>query len=267
MAAVDPDDEPAMTEVRTKARTSHSAFHYEGRFRRADGGLRIIELYGRPRFDDSGAFRGHAGMATDVTEARASERHRNLLIGELNHRLKNTLATVQSLIRQTLREAEVSNEVADLVTGRLVALSEAHEVLNRELWDGADLLSIVEAVVKPYADGARITITGQTARVEAKNAVTVAMGLHELAVNSLKHGALSAPTGQVRLSWTQTGDSILLHWRESGGPRVTPPSHSGFGLRLLRGGLGAELAYEPDGLICGMRVAAQKDDNPLLARE
>lgn len=262
VAAIDPDDEPAMLKVLTKARMSHSAFHYEGRFRRADGSLRIIELYGRPRFDKFGAFRGHAGMASDVTEARAAERQQKLLINELNHRLKNTLATVQSLVSQTVREAGLAKEVAGLITERLVALSAAHNVLNRERWAGADLLNIAEAVVKPYAGTARVTITGPTARVEANNAVTVAMGLHELAVNALKHGALSTPTGQVRLSWTQIGDSIALEWRESGGPRVTPPERSGFGSRLLRGGLKAELAYASDGFVCRMRVAAQKEGDP-----
>jgi len=265
-ASIDPDDKPAMLRVWAEARTSHSAYRYEGRFRRTDGALRIIELYGRPRFDRSGAFAGHVGMAIDVTAIRCTERQQKLLISELDHRVKNTLAIVKSLVSQTLREAGVAREVVDVVTGRLQALSAAHDVLNRVRWDGANVADIAEAVVKAYAGAGRITISGPTARLESNGAVTLALALHELAANAVKHGALSTPTGRVQFSWTQIGDAIVAKWSESGGPRVTPPERSGFGSRLLSQGLRADLDFAPEGLICKIRLPAWNDDGPLALR-
>jgi PAS domain S-box-containing protein len=252
-AAIDPEDREAMLQVRTQARTSHSAFHYEGRFRRADGALRIIELYARPRFDMSGAFRGHAGMATDVTETRAAERQQALLIGELNHRVKNTLASVQSLVSQSLREAGVASEVTGVVQGRLLALSAAHNVLNRERWNGAELADIAEAVARPYA-GEQLTVAGPKAWLRAESVVGLAMALHELAVNAVKYGALSEPAGRVRLDWTADAGAVALEWIESGGPEVALPVRRGFGTRLLRQ-LKADVEFAPAGLICRLRLA------------
>jgi PAS domain S-box-containing protein len=264
MTAIDPDDRSAMLAVRTRARMSRGPFHYEGRFRRADGALRVIELYARPRFDRSGAFRGHVGMATDVTEVRAAERQHRLLISELNHRVKNTLATVQSLVTQTLTEAGVAHEVKDLVLGRLLALSAAHNVLNREHWNGAELADVVEAVAKPYADEHRITLAGPKAWLEPGAVVALAMALHELAVNAVKYGALSTPAGQVRLSWKGVANSVVLTWSETGGPKVTPPQRLGFGSRLLRR-LKGELKFAPKGLTCLIRLPTMSGNSPVLS--
>jgi len=261
-AAIDPEDRPAMLEVRAKARVSHTAFRYEGRFRRADGTLRLIELYGRPRFDRSGAFAGHVGMATDVTEVRANEHQQQLLIGELNHRVNNTLATVKALVTQTLSEAGVAKEVGAVVAGRLKALAAAHDVLNLERWNGANLVDVAEAIVRPYPGAKRITLDGPPARLEATGAVTLALALHELAVNAVKHGALSTASGEVRLTWTAAKNAFVVVWTESGGPGVTPPERSGFGSRLLVQGLRADLDFAPGGLVCRIRVPAWRDEGP-----
>ncbi len=259
--AIDPDDRAALLAVRAQARRTRGTYHYEGRFRRADDALRIVELFGRPRFDRSGAFQGHVGMATDVTEARAAERQQRLLISELNHRVKNTLATVQALVSQTLAEAGVPGDVKELVLGRLLALSAAHNVLNRERWNGADLADVAEAVAKPYSDEHRITMTGPKAWLEPSDVVTLAMALHELAVNAVKYGALSTPTGKVRLSWTGAENGVELKWSESGGPTVNPPQRMGFGSRLLRR-LKGELKFAPKGLTCRLRLPARRPARP-----
>lgn len=256
MSAIDPEDRQAMLEGRAQARAAHSEFHYEGRFRRPDGALRLVQLYGRPRFDRSGGFLGHVGMATDVTEVRAAERQQALLIGELNHRVKNALATVQSVVSLTLRETGVPGEVKSLVLGRLMALSAAHNVLNRELWNGAQLVDIVAAVAIPYADAQRIEIGGPRAWLGPNGVVSLAMALHELAVNAVKYGALSTPTGQVRLTWREIDGAVVLDWRERGGPAVTPPQRTGYGSRLLRQ-LRAELDFAPEGLACRIRLPTQ----------
>jgi PAS domain S-box-containing protein len=263
MKVIDPDDRPSLLQARAEAWATHSPLHYEGRFRHADGTLRIIQLYGRPQFDSLGAFRGYVGMATDVTDFRAAELTQKLLIDELNHRVKNTLATVQSLVRLTLRTGKPAKEMENLLTERLHALSAAHDVLSRESWHGAELAEIAWAAVKPFAEARRITITGPTVRLAPNIAVALSMALNELATNALKYGALSKPRGQVQLSWTRNEETVALNWRERGGPAVTAPDRKGFGARLLGSGLAgefgeaAELAYAPDGLICRMRAPAE----------
>jgi PAS domain S-box-containing protein len=264
IAATDPDDRESMLAARAEAHNAPGAYHYEGRFRQTGGELRIIQLYGRPRFDRSGAFAGYAGMATDMTAARAAEDQQDLLISELNHRVKNTLATVQAVVSQTLRDAGVAAEIIEMVRGRLLSLSAAHGALNDEGWKRAALADIADAIVGPYADADRITVEGPQVWLEPVGAVSVAMLLHELVINAVKHGALSTPEGRVRLSWTRDGDTAALEWCESGGPPVAPPSRSGFGERLL-GRLKADLAFAPSGVICRMRVPVKVGSRPFGA--
>jgi PAS domain S-box-containing protein len=270
MNAIDPDDRKSMLKTRAQAWATHSPFVYEGRFRHADGAPRIIQLSGRPRFDRSGAFRGYVGMASDMTEIRAAERWQKLLIDELNHRVKNTLATVQSLVRQTVRMSNGTKEMERLLTERLQALSAAHDVLSREKWEGAELADIARITLKPFLDAGQIALTGPPVRIAPGIAIVLSMALHELATNALKHGALSAPAGQVQLNWTTSGNIVDLEWRECGGPTVTAPARKGFGSRLLGQGLAgelgeaAELVYAPDGLIC--RICAPKAGSGISAR-
>ncbi|HEY9217225.1 MAG TPA: HWE histidine kinase domain-containing protein [Phenylobacterium sp.] len=261
---IDPSDRVPMLKMREEVRTTHTTFHYEGRFRKADGALRVIELYGRPRFDSAGEFAGHVGMATDVTALRANERQQQLLISELNHRVNNTLATVKALVSQTLSEAGVAEEVGQVVAGRLKALAAAHDVLNLEQWNGANLTDVAVGVLGAYPGADRITVEGPPARLESNSAVTLALALHELAVNALKYGALSSSTGRIRLNWAAEGEWFALVWSESGGPPVIPPERAGFGSRLLKG-LRAVVDYAPGGLICRMRVPAWREETSLLS--
>lgn len=258
--SIDPDDRAGLLLARDQAVANHATIQYEGHFRDAEGGLRIIQIHGRPRFDANGAFRGHVGNATDVTEVRVAERRQRLLIHELNHRLKNTLAVVQALVRQSLRERHVDKDVEDLITERLIALAAAHDVLNRENWEGAELAAIAQAAAAPYHGGGRISVAGPPARLEPQTAITLAMALHELATNAAKYGSLSKPDGRVQLTWTVDGQSAVLEWRETGGPVVRPPAETGYGSRLLgrvlagEFGKPAEVIYAPEGLVC--RIAA-----------
>jgi PAS domain S-box-containing protein len=256
MNYIHPEDRARMLAVRADARANHCSMHYEGRILRSDGSARIIELYGRPRFDATGGFRGHVGIATDVTDAREAAQRRTLLLNELNHRVKNTLATVQSLVRHTLRDHHTPREVERDVTGRLLALAAAHDVLNRENWRGADLDDIVSALMRPYHAPGRISTAGPKVRLSPKTAIALSMALQELATNAAKYGALSTPDGRVQLNWFRNGSSVELEWREIGDHPVAAPGLSGFGSqllgRMLEGELGrpAETVYAPEGLIC-----------------
>ena len=260
MQSIDPDDRAGLEIAREDARANAAPVQYEGKFRRPDGSLRIIQLYGRPRFDRSGAFSGHVGVATDVTEVRAAEARQRLLINELNHRVKNTLMAVQSLVRQTLREHNASPELEADISGRIFALAAAHEVLTRGKWADADLGAIAAEATKPYSEDRAFSFAGPEVKVGPKTAVAISIALHELSANAMKCGSLSSPTGQVSLTWNRAGDRVALEWRESGGPPAAPPKPESFSLRLLGqvldGELGApaELDYAPTGLVC--RISA-----------
>jgi two-component sensor histidine kinase len=233
---------------------------WEGRFN-VRGEWRWMRTASSVRLDEAGDFVGHVGMGMDVTETRRAEDHQRLLINELNHRVKNTLATIQSLARQTLRDGVSARDARERLTERLLALSAAHNVLTRENWEGADLAEIAREAVRPYDDaGGRIAACGPPVRLAPNVALALSMALHELATNALKYGALSAPPGHVALDWRASGDrAIDIVWREIGGPPVVPPTSMGFGSRLLAslaGELGApaDVRFEPDGVVCRLRA-------------
>ncbi|MXQ13891.1 PAS domain S-box protein [Microvirga makkahensis] len=204
-------------------------------------------------------------VVRDISERRKAEEHRELLIHELNHRVKNTLATVQSIVSQTLRTSEAQRETREAVENRLFALSRAHDVLTRENWEGASLHDIVSDVLEPYQDNDnrnRIQWRGSKVHLVPRMALALSMAIHELATNAAKYGALSDESGEVHLSWmvdpTEIPALLLLRWEEKGGPVVKPPSHKGFGSRLIERSLAHDLngevriEYAPEGLVCSV---------------
>ena len=208
-----------------------------------------------------------------VVRQQQDQRHLRLLINELNHRVKNTLATVQSIVAQTLRGGDASTRTRDTLTSRIVALSKAHDVLTNEQWSGADLDEIAAQAAQPFRLGLgedRIAMDGPKVRVPPKTAIAVALALHELATNAVKYGALSGPEGRVSFTWKLSGRGAAreLHavWREMDGPRVTPPTRVGFGTRLIERGLAADLngevsiRYPVDGVVCTIRARLDSAD-------
>jgi PAS domain S-box-containing protein len=202
-----------------------------------------------PLLDDGGAVVGFVKVLRDRTEQRRAEEHQRLLINESNHRVKNTLATVQSIASQTLRNAETAEEARSALESRLLALSRAHDVLTRENWEGANLHEIVAQAVAPYSSRGedRLHLTGEPVRLPPRMALALAMALQELATNAVKYGALSNETGQVRIAWRDGDDRLHLTWTEQGGPAVTPPSRRGFGTRLIERSLASDLDGEVGG--------------------
>ena len=227
------------------------------RVRDRDGRLRSLRCEGVPRFDGAGLFLGYTGCNVDNTEATLAAERQRLLIDELNHRVKNTLATVQSVAAQSFRDEVAPTDSRALFEGRLMALSKAHDVLTRENWRGANLHAVVREVIEPYRGGEPFRVRGPALRLSPREALSIAMGLHELCTNAAKYGALSSGAGEILLDWTAASNGRLrLRWEERGGPPVVSPTRTGFGTRLIERGLARELngearlSFEPAGLVC-----------------
>ena len=194
----------------------------------------------------------------DVTGEKRSEAHRQLLVNELNHRVKNTLATIQSIASQSLRNAGVDVAVRGAFEGRLMAIAATHNVLTDENWSAASLRQIIDGSVTPYrANPDQLTISGEDLMVSPKPAVVMALAFHELAINALKYGALSVAGGHVDIHWSvEGGDRLNIDWTELGGPAVRPPERRGFGSRIVELALPGELGgrvdvdYRAEGLHC-----------------
>ncbi len=233
---------------------------------RPDGTRVPMIPYPTPLYDGSGALVGAVNMLVDISERKDAETRQKVLLAELNHRVKNTLATVQSLAAQTLRGSAVPADVRRTLEGRLLALSKIHDQLSRGGWESADLASIARDVFAPLGGetGERVRITGGPVKLGPHAALTLAMILHELATNAVKYGALSAPCGALTLSWglTQNGAGRVLSidWREAGGPPARTPVRCGFGTRLVERGIAhelqgsADLNFEPTGLRCTLKI-------------
>jgi PAS domain S-box-containing protein len=235
---------------------------YEYRIIRPEGSICWALAHGEAVFEGPpGAEKAvrYAGTLQDITERKRAERHQEILIAELNHRVKNMLAIVQALAYQTFKE-DVPESVAETFAGRLSALAAAHDILTNGRWEAADMREIAEAVLEPHLNGKRrINLIGDRAALAPQMAVSVAMALHELSTNAIKYGALSKASGGVDLSWSVARHSeprLRIEWREHGGPPVVEPTHEGFGTRMLKRLLAGELdgavtlAFKTGGVEC-----------------
>ena len=195
----------------------------------------------------------HAALRSASRELKAREERQGVMINELNHRVKNTLATVQALARQTF--AKVDGAPLEVFTDRLIALSAAHDLLTRSGWREADMGALVAASVGAHAE--RVDRAGPEIALAPHTAVGLSMVFHELATNSAKYGALSATGGRVEITWRldPVTDVLAFSWRDVGGPPVTPPAQPGFGTRLIEGSIRREqkgqarFDFRPDGLV------------------
>jgi Signal transduction histidine kinase len=233
----------------------------EYRYRRGDGTMAWMWFAAAPIRDAEGAATAAVVAIVDIDQEKKAEEHHRLLINELNHRVKNTLATVQSIATQTLRNAGTVAEARVALEERLFALSRAHDVLTRENWESADLREIVDEALAPYrhAREKRLHAEGPVVRLSPRMALAIAMALQELATNAVKYGALSNDTGEVSVRWSVTGEDgphLHLVWTETGGPPVTAPSRRGFGTRLIERSLAhdlngrAKIGFTPAGVVC-----------------
>ncbi|HZZ87579.1 MAG TPA: HWE histidine kinase domain-containing protein [Caulobacteraceae bacterium] len=267
LARVHPDDLPARQASLETAIRSGEDLEVEYRVVKPDGEVAWMLVRGRTLFDPDGAPVSLVGVSLDITERKLAEQRRQLLLLELSHRVKNTLATVQSIASQTRRTASGPEAFDQAFLARIQALARAHELLAESSWDGASLAEVIDRTLALYVDASGIeavSLAGPSIRLGPNAAVTLNMAFHELATNAAKHGALSTETGRVEVQWEIENGSvppaIAIEWRERGGPIVSVPRSRGFGSRLIEKGIAhelggeARLVFAPDGLICRMRL-------------
>lgn len=235
----------------------------EATVRTADGRARIWAFRSSPIGRDGRGRRMAVTMAADLTERKEAEARLRLLMNEVDHRAKNALTVVQSIVR--LSRAEDPADFAEAVQGRVAAMARAHTLLSSARWSGADLAALVTEELGTYATTQRICVLGPAVAITAEAAQAVSMVLHELTTNAAKYGALAAPGGRVDVTWRREGGSglLLIDWLESGGPPVQAPERHGFGTQLLRRTVREQLHgeivkhWEPGGLVC--RVTLPRD--------
>jgi PAS domain S-box-containing protein len=242
-------------------------YSIEKRFVRKDGRVIWMGVRSSTVRDATGHFLYGVRVVQDVTERKEAEERQKLLVDELNHRVKNTLATVQSLATQTARGTASPDAFRKAFEGRLIALSQAHDQLTRRHWKSADLRDIIEAVTTPHLAGTqdRIAIEGDALTVTPRVALTLAMALHELTTNAAKYGALSVPAGLIDVRWHIEGRDtqpalLRIEWIERNGPPVAVPTRQGFGSRFIEGSVASELQgtatldYDAAGFRCTMNI-------------
>jgi PAS domain S-box-containing protein len=245
----------------------------EIRYRRKDNSEFWAALFISPVRDENGVVVQHFASFVDLTKHKEDQAQSKMLIGELNHRVKNTLSTVQSIVWQILRTASDPRVIQESIESRLLALSRSHDLLTRENWHSAGLRDVINDAMEPFgvAGGRaeRIVITGENIRFPPQAALALGIVFNELATNAVKYGAFSNEAGSILIEWTMepapAGVRLLLRWQEKDGPPVTSPSHKGFGSRVIERGLVHEvegtvdLDYRPDGLVCTMTLRAPTD--------
>jgi PAS domain S-box-containing protein len=242
----------------------------ENLYRRKDGSEFWAATFISPVHDERGDVVQHFASFMDLTRHKHEQAHSKMLIEELNHRVKNTLATVQSIAWQALRKASDPKAIRKSIESRLFALSRSHDLLTRDDWEGAGLLDLVNVALEPFgvsngrAD--RFVITGKNILLTPKATLALGIAFHELATNAVKYGAFSNATGSILIAWTieptPEGNRLILHWQEKDGPSVARPSRKGFGSQVIERGLAHELEamvhlhYRAGGVVCKIDIPA-----------
>ena len=240
--------------------------------RRKGGEVFRTALFVSPVQDEAGHVIEHFISLVDLSQHEREEERLRFLLDELNHRTLNTLASVQSIVLQTLR-GHADGALVEKLERRILALSKAHGLLGRDNWDAVPVRDVLDEILRPIRwnghVGPRISIDSPDVRLSPRAVPAVALILHEMAANAKDHGALSnGSDGQVDIDWTMmptpNGERMRLRWRESGGPHVEPPTKRGFGSRLLEGQLAGEfngevsLDYAPGGMVCTIVMPVSK---------
>ncbi len=269
---VHPDDWKHLQDAIKPGTPNKPTFQSEFRVCRPNGQLRWCIGTAVASVDATDHVIRVSGVTIDITERKEAEERQALLAREVDHRARNALALVQSIVRLT-RADSIKSYIA-AVDGRIGALSRAHTLLAHSRWQGADLGKLVDEELAPHRTGEsdKIIAGGPGVSLDPRTAQTLALALHELSTNAAKYGALSVMSGCVRLTWELQPDNLLLQWMETGGPATQPPQSPGFGIRVISASIARQLEGEvqfewlPEGLHCSMRVPRSDAIEPLLQR-
>ena len=232
----------------------------EFRVRRPNGDIRWCASAAAATRDSAGKVVRVSGVTMDITDRKEAEERQALLAREVDHRAKNAMAIVQSIVRLT-KAGSIASYVS-IIEGRIKALSRAHALLSNSRWQGADLDQLVDEELAPYRSthAGRLSISGPKVLLEPTKAQTLALALHELATNAVKYGALSAASGQLAVAWELQADALTIHWEESAGPEAQAPKVTGFGTQIITGSIERQLGgkakfeWRPTGLCCTLTV-------------
>jgi PAS domain S-box-containing protein len=251
--------------ILARIRSGERIEHYETVRLRKDGTLLDISLTVSPMRNAQGTIVGASKIARDITERKRLEKQRELLMAELTHRVKNTLATVLSIERLSFSgQQETSANRA--FRARIEALAHVHGRLAESNWLNVPLQDLIEDELAPYlsSDMSNAILSGPLVNLSARCALSLGLGVHELATNAAKYGALSSPQGQIAVTWQEKNGALEVQWREMGGPAVSPPVRSGFGRLLLERvlrqelGCGVIMDFLPEGLRCTIIIPRQE---------
>jgi PAS domain S-box-containing protein len=255
------DDLARIEKMVRKGATEGNTFQTEARIVRLDGQTRWCICAAAMTVDGQGFVTRVSGVTIDITELKEAEARRTLLVREVDHRARNALAIVQSIVRMT--KSKSIDTYVSTVEGRIAALSTAHALLAESRWEGASLNRLVDEELAPYRGGdlARLSIEGPAVFLKPETAQIIALVLHELATNAVKYGALSDPAGKVSLSWQCAQNELSLQWVETGGPKVSPPTTKGYGTKVITASIQQQLNgkatfdWRPDGLTFAMSIS------------
>lgn len=242
---------------------------YETRRRRRDGTLLDVSLTVSSVYDAGGEIVGASKIARDITAKKQFERFQAMAMGELKHRIKNVLATVTAIARQTFVNGDDERDAVRTFDERLASLARAHDVLTDGNWQEADLRTVIDTALQPYSPD-RFRIDGPAINVGARAVTALTLAFHELATNAAKYGALSQAGGVVSIGWRESPDALgfTLQWKEDGGPEVVLPDRRGFGSKLIERLLASELQGEvrlefaPSGLVCDVNASLPEASEP-----
>ncbi|MCW2339140.1 PAS domain S-box-containing protein [Sphingobium sp. B2D3A] len=266
MAAVHPDDRTMRDEAVAAAIASGSLLDVEYRLLTPGGEERWVQVRGQANYRADGTPLAMIGVSQDITGRKRAEEHRALLAGELSHRVKNSLAMIQAVISQTLRRASSLEEAGETLQARVLAMAAANDILVQQSWKSASLRELLQRTLAPFGakDGAQFHLAGPDVQIPPRIATSLALGMHEMATNASKYGALSVDSGEVRIVWEIDSSSgarrLLLRWSESGGPTVSAPDRTGFGTTLIERvlardtGGAAKIDYAAEGVILAIEI-------------
>lgn len=242
----------------------------EVRYRRKDGTVFWADLFVSPVLNEAGKVVQHFTSFVDLTRHKLEQEQSRRMIDELNHRVKNTLSTVQSIVTEALRRPASFDTIKESISSRIFALSRSHDLLSNENWDGTGLHDLLDVALEPFgvANGRkeRFLIMGANVRVSPKATLALGIAFHELATNAVKYGAFSNESGSITVSWSiklmPDGDRLVISWQEKNGPPVSPPTRKGFGSKVITRGLPHELEgtvnldFRAAGLACTIDIPA-----------